>query len=131
MDKLHNISAEIVNCKNKTKDPTSVDMKVSEFQSKIGILKAENKLHKESCSNKQKLLEVVLEHNSVLISEKSKHIGNLHDDPVSLNKNTCDSQNHLGLDKFNGKSLNIQKLSTMSKIRVKNPRLTYQIMRLK
>ena len=43
---------------------------VSELQSKIGILEAENKLLKESCSNKQKLLEVVLEHNSVLIREK-------------------------------------------------------------
>ena len=52
MDELHNIGAEIVNCKNKTKDPTSVDVKVSELQSKIGILEAENKLLKESCSNK-------------------------------------------------------------------------------
>ena len=43
---------------------------VSELQSKIGILEAENKLLKESCSNKQNLLEVVLEHNSVLIREK-------------------------------------------------------------
>ena len=39
--KLH---AEIVNCKNKAKDPTSVDVKVSELQSKVGILEAENKL---------------------------------------------------------------------------------------
>ena len=55
MDELHSIRAEIVNCKNKTKDSTSFDVKVSEFQSKIGILEAENKLLKESCSNKQKL----------------------------------------------------------------------------
>ena len=34
MDELHSIRAEIVNCKNKTKDPTSVDVKVSELQSK-------------------------------------------------------------------------------------------------
>ena len=38
MDELHSIRAEIVNCKNKTKDPTSVDVKISELQSKIGIL---------------------------------------------------------------------------------------------
>ena len=44
MDELHSMRAEIVNCKNKTKDPTSVDVKVSELQSKIGILEAENKL---------------------------------------------------------------------------------------
>ena len=30
--------SEIVNCKNKTKDPTSVDVKLGELQSKIGIL---------------------------------------------------------------------------------------------
>ena len=74
---LHSIIEEIVNCKNKTKDPTSVDVKVSELQSKIGILEAENKLLKENCPNKQKLLEVVLEHNSVLIREESKHVVNL------------------------------------------------------
>ena len=33
----------------------------------------ENKLLKESCSNEQKLLEVVLEHNSVLIIVKSDY----------------------------------------------------------
>ena len=64
MDELRSIRTEIVNCKNKTKDPTSVDVKVSELQSKIGIFEAENKLLKENCSNKQKLLEAVLEHNS-------------------------------------------------------------------
>ena len=48
MDELHEIHAETVNCKNKTKDPTSVDMKVSELQSKIGILEAENRLLKRS-----------------------------------------------------------------------------------
>ena len=37
--KLQSIRAEIVNCKNKTKDPTSVDA----LQSKIGIREAENK----------------------------------------------------------------------------------------
>ena len=56
MDELHSIRAEIVNCKNKTKDPTFVDVKVSELQDKIGILEAEYKLLKESCSN---LFEVV------------------------------------------------------------------------
>ena len=34
MDELYSIRAEINNCKNKTKDPTSVDVKVSELQSK-------------------------------------------------------------------------------------------------
>ena len=67
--KLQSIRAEIVNCKNKTKDPTSVDVKVSELQSKIGIRDAEKKLLKESCLKKQKLLEVALEHNSVLKGE--------------------------------------------------------------
>ena len=67
MYELHNIHAEIVNLKSKTKDPTFVDVKVSELQNKIGILEAENKLLKDSCSNKPKLLEVVLENNSVLI----------------------------------------------------------------
>ena len=33
MDELHNIHAEIVSWKNKTKDPTSVDVKGSELQS--------------------------------------------------------------------------------------------------
>ena len=76
MDELHSICAEIVNCKNKTKDPISVDVKVNELQSKIGILEAETKLLKESCSNKQKLLDVVLEQSSVLIKGKSKHVVN-------------------------------------------------------
>ena len=49
--------------KTKLKDLTSADVKVSELQSKIVILEAENKLIKESFSNKQKLLEVILEHN--------------------------------------------------------------------
>ena len=31
MDKLHSIRAQIVNCKNKTKDPTSVDVRVNEL----------------------------------------------------------------------------------------------------
>ena len=55
-----------------------VDVKVTELQSKTGILEVENKLLKENCSNKKKLIEVVLEHNSVLIREKSKHIVNLN-----------------------------------------------------
>ena len=55
-----------------------VDVKVTELQSKTGILEVENKLLKENCSNKKKLIEVVLEHNSVLIIEKSKHIVNLN-----------------------------------------------------
>ena len=61
-------------------------MKVSELQSKIATLETENKLLKESCSNKQKLLEAVLEHNSVLIKEKSKDVVNINDKQVSLNK---------------------------------------------
>ena len=97
---LNSIPTEIVNCKSKTNDPTSV----CELQIKIGILEAENKLLQESCSNKQKLLEVVLEHNSVLVREKSKHVVNPNDKPASLNKSTCDSQNHLGLDKSNGQT---------------------------
>ena len=76
-------------------------MKVSELQSKIGILEAKNKLLKESCSKNQKLLEVVLEHNSVLIKEKAKHVVNPNDKQASLNKSTCDRQNHMGLDKYN------------------------------
>ena len=102
MDELHRIRAEIVTCKNKTKDPTSVDVKVSELQSKIGILEAENNLLKESCSNKQKLLGVVSEHDFVLIKEKSKHV-NPNDKQVSLNKSTCNVKNHMSLDKSNGK----------------------------
>ena len=103
MDELQSIRAEIVNCKNKIKDPTSADVKVSEFQSKIGILEAENKLLKKSCPNKQKLLEVVLEHNSVLIRQESKHVVNSNGNPVSPYKSTCDSQNQMCLDKSNGK----------------------------
>ena len=103
MDELHNIHAEIVSWKNKTKDPTSVDVKGSELQSKTGTREAENKMLKESYSNKQKLLEVVLEHSSGLIKENSKHMINPNDNPVSLNKSTFDSQNHMGLDKSNGK----------------------------
>ena len=34
MDKVHNIRAEIVNCKKETIDSSSVDVKVSELQSK-------------------------------------------------------------------------------------------------
>ena len=54
----------------------SVDVKVSELHSKIGIFKEENKLLKESFSNKQKLIEVLLEDYSVLIKEKSRHVIN-------------------------------------------------------
>ena len=79
MDELHSIRAEIVTCKNKARDPISVDVKVSKLQSKIGILEVENKLLKESCSNKQKLLGVALEHNFVLIKEKSKNVVNPND----------------------------------------------------
>ena len=46
--------------KTKPKDLTSVDVKVSELQCKTGIIEEENKLLKESSSNKQKLLEVAL-----------------------------------------------------------------------
>ena len=46
--------------KTKPKDLTSVDVKVSELQCKTGIIEEEKKLLKESSSNKQKLLEVVL-----------------------------------------------------------------------
>ena len=78
-------------------------MKVSELQSKIDILEAENKLLKESCSNKQNLLEAVLEHNSALIMEKAKHVVQPNDKQVNLNKSTCGSQSHMGLDKSNEK----------------------------
>ena len=105
IDELHSIRAEIANCKNKTKDSTSVDVNVSELQSKIGIHEAENKLLQESSSNKRKLLEVVPKHNSVLIREKSKHFVNPNDKQMSLNKSTCDSQNHIGLDNTNEKML--------------------------
>ena len=91
----------------------------------------ENKLLKESCSNKQKLLEVAHEHNSVLIKEKSKHVINPIDKQVSLNTSTCDSQNHTSLDKSMEKSLNKQKLLKMSEIMVKNPGLIEHIMALK
>ena len=49
---LHNIRAEIFNYENKPKDSTSIDVKVSKLQSKIGSLEAQNKLIKESGSNK-------------------------------------------------------------------------------
>ena len=97
-------------------------MKVSELQSKIDILEAENKLLKESCSNKQNLLEAVLEHNSVLIMEKAKHVVQPNEKQVSLNKSTCGSQSHMGVNPNpTKKSLNIQKLSTMSEIIAKKP----------
>ena len=41
MEELHNIRAEIVSCKNKTKDATFVDVKVSELQSKTQIMALE------------------------------------------------------------------------------------------
>ena len=50
---------------------------------------------------------------------------------VSLNKSTCDRQNHMVLTNPTEKSLIIQKLSTTSEIIVKNPRLVEQIMALK
>ena len=131
MDEPHNICAEIVNCKTKTKDPTSVDVKVSALQSKIDILEVENKLLKESCSNKEKSLEVVLEHNSVLNREKSKHIVNPNDNPVSLNKSTCGSQNHFGLDKSNGKKPEHTKTINNVRNNSENSRLIDQIMALK
>ena len=54
MDELHGIHAEIDNCKNNVKDPTSVDVKVSTLQSKIGILEAEkNYLKKVAQINKK------------------------------------------------------------------------------
>ena len=59
-------------------------MKGSELQSKTGTREAENKMLKESYSNKQKLLEVVLEHSSGLIKENSKHMINPNDNPVSF-----------------------------------------------
>ena len=40
MDKLHSIRAEIVTCKNETKDLVSGDVKFIELQNKIGILEA-------------------------------------------------------------------------------------------
>ena len=131
MDKVHSIRAEIVNCKNKTKDPTSVDVKGSALQSKIGILEEENKLLKESCSNQQKLLEVILEHKSVLIKEKSKHVVNPNDKQVSSIKADVIARTIWILINPTEKNLNIQKLSTMSEKLVKNHRLIKQIMALK
>ena len=78
-------------------------MKVSELQSRIGIFELVNKLLRESFSNKQKLLKVFLEHNSVLIKQKLKHVENPNDKHVSFNESTYDSQNHMGLDKSNEK----------------------------
>ena len=91
----------------------------------------ENKLLKESCSNKEKSLEVVLEHNSVLNREKSKHIVNPNDNPVSLNKSTCGSQNHFGLDKSNGKKPEHTKTINNVRNNSENSRLIDQIMALK
>ena len=54
-------------------------MKDSELQNKIRVLEADNKLLKESCSNKLKLLKILLEHNSVLIKERSKYVINPND----------------------------------------------------
>ena len=68
-------------------------MKVSELQSRIGIFELVNKLLRESFSNKQKLLKVILEHNSVLIKQKLKHVENPNDKHVSFNESTYDSQN--------------------------------------
>ena len=130
MDKLRNIRAEIVKWKNKTKHPTSVDVKVSELQSKIGILETENILLL-SCSNKQKLLEVVLEHSSVLIKENPKHVINLMITQQASIKAHVIARTIWVLINPTEKSLNIQKLSTISEIIVKNPRLIDQIMALK
>ena len=116
MDELHSIRVEIADCKNITKDPTFVDVKVSELESKIGILEAENKLLKESCSNKQKLLKIVLVHNSVLIEENSTHVVKPNDKLVSLNKSTCDSQNHTSLENSSGKKLEYTK--TINNVRI-------------
>ena len=116
MDELHSIRVEIADCKNITKDPTFVDVKVSELESKIGILEAENKLLKESCSNKQKLLKVVLVHNSVLIEENYKHVVKTNDKLVSFNKSTCDSQNHASLENSSGKKLEHTK--TINNVRI-------------
>ena len=116
MDELHSIRVEIADCKNITKDPRFVDVKVSELESKIGILEAENKLLKESCSNKQILLKVVLVHNSVLIEENSTHVVKPNDKLVSLSKSTCDSQNHTSLENSSGKKLEHTK--TISNVRI-------------
>ena len=35
MDELHSIRVDIVTCKNSNENPASVDVEVSEFQSKI------------------------------------------------------------------------------------------------
>ena len=129
MDELHSIRAEIVNCKNKTKDPIFVDVQVSEVQTKVGIVEAENKLLEESCSNKQKLLEVVYEHNSVLI--KSKHVVNPNDKQVSLNKSTCDNRNHMGLDKSNGKKPEHTKTINNVRNNGEKPQSDRQVMALK
>ena len=106
-------------------------MKVSELQSKIGILEAKNKLLKESCSKNQKLLEVVLEHNSVLIKEKAKHVVNPNDKQVSLNKSTCDNRNHMGLDKSNGKKPEHTKTINNVRNNGEKPQSDRQVMALK
>ena len=77
-------------------------MKVSELQSRIGINKRENKLVKEIRSSKQKLLELVLEHNCILSKEKSKLVVNPIDKQVGLSKRASDNQNNMVLDKSNG-----------------------------
>ena len=77
-------------------------MKVSELQSRIGINKRENKLVKEIRSSKQKLLELVLEHNCILSKEKSKLVVNPIDKQVGLSKGASDNQNNMVLDKSNG-----------------------------
>ena len=88
MDEFHGIRAEIVTCKNKTKDLDLVDVKVDKLQDKIGILQVENKLLKESCSNNQQLLEVAVEHNSDLIKENSSPVLNPFDTKVIIDKST-------------------------------------------
>ena len=95
MDELRSKRAAVINCTNKTKDPISVDVKVSELQSKIGILEAEIKLLKESCSNKQKLLEVVLVDAKITGNDEISDLESLTDVHLQNPKNRIFSYNNI------------------------------------
>ena len=60
-----------------------------------------------------------------------KHIVDCNDNPVSLNKSTCGSQNHFCLDKSNGKKPEHTKTIKNVRNNSENPRLIDEIMALK
>ena len=95
----------------------------------MGILKKENKLLKGSCSIKQKLLETVLEHNSTLIKETSKHIVNSIDKKSALIAHVMARTVWFLINPME-KSLTTQKLPTMSEAMVNYPKLIKKIMAL-